>query len=180
MNRFLLLVIACVAAAFEQHTFEAKCLSFNPAYNVWNATQTQLQFVPAGTNMTFPGNDPTCNRNSQVVSVNLCRVALSVPTSNRSNIILELWLPEQWTGRTLATGNGGIDGCKLLYFRCFRKYKPMERTSDSRRLGIKYEDIAYGVANGFATVGTNNGHNGTYGNAFYHNDDVVVDFAWRS
>ncbi|KAH8195699.1 hypothetical protein TruAng_010130 [Truncatella angustata] len=46
--------------------------------------------------------------------------------------------------------------------------------------GIKYEDIAYGVANGFATVGTNNGHNGTYGDAFYHNADVVTDFAWRS
>lgn len=47
-------------------------------------------------------------------------------------------------------------------------------------LGIKYEDIAYGVANGFATVGTNNGHNGTYGDTFYQNDDVVIDFAWRS
>lgn len=47
-------------------------------------------------------------------------------------------------------------------------------------IGIKYEDIAYGVANGFATVGTNNGHNGTYGDAFYQNNDVVTDFAWQS
>lgn len=49
-----------------------------------------------------------------------------------------------------------------------------------RATGIKYEDIAYGAANGFATVGSNNGHNGTAGDAFYKNEDVVEDFAWRS
>ncbi|KAF7531804.1 hypothetical protein G7054_g8540 [Neopestalotiopsis clavispora] len=153
----LILAVAAVGAvALGNQTFESTCLSFVPEASIWNSTRTQLQYVPAGTNLTFPDNDATCSRGSQVVSVDLCRIALLVPMSNRSSITLELWLPEQWTGRTLATGNGGIDGC------------------------IKYEDIAYGVANGFATVGTNNGHNGTYGNAFYQNDDVVTDFAWRS
>ncbi|KAI1860242.1 uncharacterized protein JN550_011620 [Neoarthrinium moseri] len=156
MLALLLFAALAQAAAISDHSFEAQCLSFRPEASVLNSTRTQLQFVAAGTNLTFPDNDPTCNRNSQVVGTDLCRIALSIPTSSRSSITLELWLPETWTGRTLATGNGGIDGC------------------------IKYEDIAYGSTNGFATVGTNNGHNGTYGDAFYQNDDVVTDFAWRS
>ena len=40
--------------------------------------------------------------------------------------------------------------------------------------------MAYTVGYGFATVGANNGHNGTSGLAFYNNPDVVADFAYRS
>jgi feruloyl esterase len=47
-------------------------------------------------------------------------------------------------------------------------------------LGIQYYDLAYTASLGFATVGANNGHNGTSGEAFYKNPDVVEDFAWRS
>jgi hypothetical protein len=47
-------------------------------------------------------------------------------------------------------------------------------------IGIKYEDLAYTSSNGFASVGSNNGHNGTSGVDFYQNPDVVVDFAWRA
>ena len=46
--------------------------------------------------------------------------------------------------------------------------------------GIKYEDIAYGTSNGFASVGSNNGHNGTTLETLYRNPDVITDFAWRS
>ncbi|KAJ4399482.1 hypothetical protein N0V91_009408 [Didymella pomorum] len=47
-------------------------------------------------------------------------------------------------------------------------------------LGIKYEDLAYTSANGFAAVGANNGKNGTDGLPFYNNPETVIDFAWRS
>lgn len=47
-------------------------------------------------------------------------------------------------------------------------------------VGIKYEDLAYGSLNGFATVGANNGKNGTTGTAFYNSPETVIDFAWRS
>jgi feruloyl esterase len=83
-------------------------------------------------------------------------VAMYVATSNTSGITLEAWLPSNWTGRFLSTGNGGVSGC------------------------IQYEDIAYGTSLSFATVGANNGHNGTSGKAFYHAPGVVEDFAWRS
>lgn len=113
----LVMAMSTFAAALWNYSdFEAGCLAFQPERSIWNSTRTQLQFVPAGTNLTFPDHDITCNRNSQVVSVDLCRIALSVPTSNRSSITLELWLPETWSGRTLATGNGGIDGCTFFRY----------------------------------------------------------------
>jgi feruloyl esterase len=47
-------------------------------------------------------------------------------------------------------------------------------------LGIDYAALAYTTQHGFAAVGSNNGHNGTTGKAFFHNPDVVADFAGRS
>ena len=43
--------------------------------------------------------------------------------------------------------------------------------------GIKYEDLAYTTANGFAAMGTNNGHNGTTGVTFLGNPDILEDFS---
>ena len=47
-------------------------------------------------------------------------------------------------------------------------------------IGIDYSSIAYTANNGFASVGTNNGHNGTSGIQFLNNTEVVIDFAWRA
>ncbi|GAO16881.1 hypothetical protein UVI_02012010 [Ustilaginoidea virens] len=68
---------------------------------------------------------------------------------------MEVWLPDKWTGRVLAVGNSGLDGC------------------------IHYDDINYGVSAGFATVGTNNGHDGG-GAAFYRNPGTVEDYVSRA
>ncbi|EFX05333.1 feruloyl esterase [Grosmannia clavigera kw1407] len=46
--------------------------------------------------------------------------------------------------------------------------------------GIKYEDLAYGTDHGFATMGTNNGHNGTTGITMLNNPDIVKDYSYRS
>lgn len=83
-------------------------------------------------------------------------MAVKITTSARSQLTLETWLPTNWSGRFLSTGNGGVSGC------------------------IQYEDIAYASLHGFATVGANNGHNGTSGLPFYNNTEVVADFAYRS
>lgn len=48
------------------------------------------------------------------------------------------------------------------------------------QIGIKYEDLAYLSGLGFPVMGTNNGHNGTTGVDFYHNPDVVEDYAYRA
>ncbi|KAJ6441609.1 40S ribosomal protein S19 [Purpureocillium lavendulum] len=134
-----------------------RCLSFQPAKLIANATRTRLEYVPSGTTVQLPDNDASCNRPSQVVEANLCRVALHIPTSHRSGITFELWLPDEWpAARLVSTGNGGVDGC------------------------IKYEDLAYTTGHGFAAMGTNNGHNGTTGAPFFHNPDILEDFAHRA
>lgn len=69
---------------------------------------------------------------------------------------MEAWLPSNWTGRFIAHGNGGLNGC------------------------IDFSDLAYTSQLGFAAIGTNNGHNGTSGLPFYKNPDVVEDFAYRA
>ncbi|KAH8705459.1 Tannase/feruloyl esterase [Talaromyces proteolyticus] len=152
------LVATClhVINAASTSDFQAKCLSLKPRQYIRNSTRTVLEYVPGGTNLTFPDNVASCSRPNQVVASDICRLALSIPTSHRSSITFEAWLPRDWTGRFLGTGNGGIDGC------------------------IKYEDLAYGSSQGFATVGSNNGHNGTTAIAMLNNLDVTTDFAWRS
>lgn len=47
-------------------------------------------------------------------------------------------------------------------------------------IGIQYYDLAYTAGLGFATVGANNGHNGTSGKPFYQHPEVIEDFAYRS
>jgi hypothetical protein len=56
----------------------------------------------------------------------------------------------------LGTGNGGLNGC------------------------IKFNDINYGARHGFATIGTNNGHDGNAGTPFLNNPGVVEDYVYRS
>ncbi|KAF1952326.1 tannase and feruloyl esterase [Byssothecium circinans] len=137
--------------------FQSRCLGFAPQTTISNATLTVREYVTKGTNISLEDNDRSCNRPFQVAAANVCRVALSVPTSNRSSVTMELWIPEQWEGgRILTASNGGIDGC------------------------IPYENLAYGTEHGFVTVAANNGHNGTSGNAFLNNPDVIIDYAYRS
>jgi feruloyl esterase len=143
------------AAAFS---FQEQCLSFDPTSFLANATIRLHEHVPANTTIQLPGMHATCSRSNQTIPAEACRIALTVPTTNQSSFIFEMFFaePSVWTGRLLATGNGGIDGC------------------------IKYEDIAYGLDHGFTVTGTNNGHNGTGGEAFLNNPEVITDFSWRA
>lgn len=89
------------------------CFGDQVARQYPNSTVNIVQYVPAGTNITFPFNAPSCARPGQVVAVDLCRVAMNINTSSSSQITLETWLPRNWTGRFLSTGNGGLSGCTL-------------------------------------------------------------------
>ncbi|KAJ4416094.1 hypothetical protein N0V82_006938 [Gnomoniopsis sp. IMI 355080] len=140
----------------RQDNFQDQCSGFNPAdAGIANATVTNHAFIASGTNLSLTGND-VCGQTSQVIPVDLCRVSLQISTSDRSGVVAEVWLPQEWNGRILTTGNGGLAGC------------------------IDYSSIAYTVDNGFVSVGTNNGHNGSSGLPFLNNPDVVTDFAWRA
>jgi feruloyl esterase len=111
VSSLLLLLSAPVIAS---SAFEEKCLAFKPEEVVPGSTRNVLEYVAANTTLTFPDNAASCNRGKQVVAVDLCRIALAIRTTRESSITFEAWLPETWSGRFLATGNGGIDGCMGL------------------------------------------------------------------
>lgn len=97
------------------NNFEAHCRDIASQLDVANGTVWFSQYVPGGTNLTFPDYNVTCARPSQVIPKDICRIALYVATSNRSGISMETWLPRDWTGRFLSTGNGGLGGCEWTH-----------------------------------------------------------------
>ncbi|TDZ41479.1 putative feruloyl esterase B-2 [Colletotrichum trifolii] len=137
-------------------SFRHRCASFANSTTIPGAGGYTTEFVPAGTTLQFPGADSSCGRTSQTVTADLCRLTAQVATSSRSGFKFEAWLPQNWTGRFLSTGNGGLGGC------------------------VQYEDLDYASSLGFATVATNNGHDGMSGASFLDNPDVIEDFAYRA
>lgn len=133
------------------------CSTFASTYTHPNLTIYAGTSIPAGTNITLPqyASLESCDREYQVTDVEICRLTMYVNTSDDSGIHMEAWLPTNWTGRFLSTGNGGTGGC------------------------IQYEDMAYGNQFGFAAVAANNGQNGTSGVKFVI-PGALEDFVWRS
>ncbi|OAL05597.1 tannase and feruloyl esterase [Phaeosphaeriaceae sp. SRC1lsM3a] len=82
---------------------------------------------------------------------------MNVTTSASSTDRIEAWLPDSWNGRFLATGNGGTGGC------------------------IDYNNLQNGASFGFATFGTNGGHDGQSGYDFFLNKpENINDFGYRA
>lgn len=135
-----------------------KCKSFADALKgqIENTTVRQVNYVSAGTNLSIPATHPTCAPFQAAIEFDFCRVQLTTATSSDSSVDLETWLPSDYSGRFLSTGNGGLGGC------------------------ISYDDMAYTAHRGFAAVGTNNGHDGNYGEPFYKKPGVIEDFAYRA
>lgn len=125
---------------YQSH-FELKCLEFEPLNYIANATINAQEFILAGQTILYPSNDPSCNRPNQTVSVDICRIALNTTTSSRSNVLSEVWLPSNWTGRFLATGNGGIDGCTkyegnhITHITYFTKFKLLQISTTAQNTG---------------------------------------------
>ncbi|KAL3493953.1 putative feruloyl esterase B-1 [Aspergillus germanicus] len=165
--RFLyFLNAACAAAAAGQVSnhhnhasrFQSECESLRPKIQAPNVHVHSVTYVPIGANISMANVPATCSSaaDETVSTFEFCRVALNVTTSSSSQIFMEAWLPRNYTGRFLSTGNGGLGGC------------------------IQYSDMVYAAGYGFATVGTNNGHFGDTGVFFHNNPEVVEDFAYRA
>ncbi|KAJ0417825.1 putative feruloyl esterase B-2 [Aspergillus carlsbadensis] len=155
--RLLLPALTLGTAAFAQNDkFQARCENFANEIDIPHVKVNFANYLPGGTNLSLVDNDPSCGAAYQGVTADTCRIAMAVATSNSSEITLEAWFPREYNGRFLSTGNGGLSGC------------------------IQYYDLDYTAGFGFATVGANNGHNGTSGLPFYQAPEVVEDFAYRS
>ncbi|KAF5679224.1 tannase feruloyl esterase [Fusarium heterosporum] len=152
----LLTGLSSTSSASLSPGFIEDCESLGQRAHLQNATIHASEAVQAGTNLTFPFYHATCSPTSQVVTSDICRLSFDVATSDNSSVRFEAWLPREWSGRFLGVGNGGLGGC------------------------FKYNDINYGASYGFATIGTNNGHDGNQGKPFYNSPGTVEDYAYRS
>ncbi|EAU37174.1 hypothetical protein ATEG_02212 [Aspergillus terreus NIH2624] len=157
ISYFFVASLSYVSVARASQSFEERCTDFRDSINsLPNVQATIVEYVAGSQNVSLPDNDPSCNQSSQFVTADICRAAMVVKTSNSSQIVMEAWFPRNYTGRFLATGNGGFGGC------------------------IRYPELDYTTRLGFAAVATNNGHNGTSAEAFLNSPEVLRDFADRS
>jgi hypothetical protein len=88
-----------------------------------------------------------------------CRVTGIMRPTTDSAIHFEVWMPEKdWNGRFLGTGNGGFAG------------------------SIYYPQLAGYLRRGFATAGTDAGHQaeGTDASWAFGHPEKVKDFGWRA
>lgn len=140
---------------------EALCSSLTfPAG--FDASPVSCVSYAANSTITITGGqaDATCG-SSIVPEVDVCRVVLTVATSEESETYMEVWLPEgdgQWNGRTMSTDNGGVNGC------------------------VHFVDMQYVSGLGFAAIGDNAGHNGSSfdGSWFAESNELIIDWAYRA
>jgi hypothetical protein len=88
-----------------------------------------------------------------------CRVAGVLRPTSDSEIRFEVWLPEKdWNSRFLGVGNGGFAG------------------------QIGYRGLAGNLRRGFATAGSDAGHQGESEDASwaFHHPEKIKDFGWRA
>lgn len=121
-----------------------------------NTTVESTEFIGTGSSLLEPARHETCASLNLTATFDFCRVQLTAHTGPESAVRTEAWLPADWNGRFLLTGNGGLGGC------------------------IGYESMAYAATRAFATVGTNNGHDGNWGLPFYQKPGVIEDYAYRA
>ncbi|OQE14958.1 hypothetical protein PENSTE_c031G00516 [Penicillium steckii] len=153
----------------RQDAFILECQAITKELKVENLTIWTSEYVSAGTRLNLTVDEPASSEGTArctdpgwgtpvplIIPEDICRVSSVFRTSDRSEISIETWLPRNWTGRLLSTGNGALGGC------------------------IQHEDLAWGNSLGFAAVSGNAGHNGTRGFSFYKNEENLADFGSRS
>ncbi|KAE9382677.1 hypothetical protein BT96DRAFT_1010221 [Gymnopus androsaceus JB14] len=129
--------------------FDSACDSIaSKAASIANRTIFFSELIHAGTNLTFPDQDPNAIWSPRF------RLLLWIFVELRSMFPLPTDLESLWRHGFLEIEPEGfrvqatvLDGC------------------------IQYADLAYTTALDFATVGANNGHSGTTGEQFYGDPD---------
>ena len=88
---------------------------------------------------------------------NFCRVAAEIKPTSDSGIKIEVWMPSSdWNGKLQSTGNGGWSGA------------------------IGYTAMGQALARGYATAGTNTGHDGGSGSFALGHPEKLKDFGYRA
>lgn len=113
---FLLLLFSQLVTFSAADHFQTACSALKQNINLPNVIVNFAEFVPAKSNISLIDNPASCDASYQTLyGGDICRVAMSITTSNRSGLTAEMWLPRDYTGRFLSTGNGGLAGCKHTF-----------------------------------------------------------------
>lgn len=99
-----------------QNEFNSACASIASKLEVENGVVYFSEFVAAGTNLSLSDNNATCAQSFQLVPADICRIALYVSTSDHSGFNMETWLPSNWTGRYLSTGEKCLENSQSLIY----------------------------------------------------------------
>jgi feruloyl esterase len=119
-------------------------------------TITTAVVVPAGTFKPSAGPVPAASQALYARLPEFCRIAATLRPSADSDIKIEVWLPTQWNGKFQAVGNGAWAGV------------------------IPYAPMAQGIAEGYATAGTDTGHVGNNAAFAIGHPEKVIDLGYRS
>jgi len=140
-------------------TSSLACSTFRPS-NVTNLEVVIATHYNAGDRVFLYNNQSLLNSTDLPA---FCRLQLAVTTNETAGSIAhaEVWLPEpeQWNGRFMTIGNGGLSG------------------------GASLGDLGHvAIRQGFVGMSGDNGHiSGTVDGSWAGpgNDNAIIDFAWR-
>src|SRR5689334_11083057 len=123
---------------------------------------TSAKFVAAGAMPAPPvrgGGPGAAGRGNPFADLPaVCQVAATMKPSADSNIKIDVWMPATgWNGKLRGTGNGGLGG----------------------GAGANPNALATAVRRGYATVGSNTGHEGNSSYAIDH-PEQIKDFGYRA
>ncbi|KIP02131.1 hypothetical protein PHLGIDRAFT_309422 [Phlebiopsis gigantea 11061_1 CR5-6] len=138
-------------------SFEGACHHFE--LNLSGVLLNGTTHYPANTTVAITTPQSSINATDLPA---FCRLELVVTTNATagSTALTEVWLPDDWNGRLLTVGNGGLSG------------------------GVNVADLGnLAVKQGFAGVSTNTGHDSHPGDGSWggpHNDNAIIDFSFRA
>lgn len=87
-----------------------------------------------------------------------CRISAEATPSSDSRITFEVWVPREWNGKVVTTGNGGYGNT------------------------LSYRDMAYALAQGYAAVGGDTGHQSAADDLLWGHGhpERIIDWGSRS
>ncbi|CCD51779.1 hypothetical protein ACHAO1_007262 [Botrytis cinerea] len=156
MAKLLLLSLAGLATLSHALTPNCSVATFE-AIVPPNATVVLVQEVSQNATFTVPVADTGFPTDPARLPA-LCAVQIEMPTEAGTTFNYGLFLPKNWTGRFLTSGNSGFAG------------------------GVNYLEMGAGASYGFAAMSTDTGHDSSvFGNASWAVDpEAVTDWAWRA
>jgi len=145
-----------IVFGFAPHVAQAATCADLAHLTLPTTTITAAVVVPAGTFKPSTGPVPPGSQALYARLPEFCRVAATLRPSADSDIKIEVWLPTQWNGRFQAVGNGAWAGV------------------------IPYAPMGQGIAEGYATAGTDTGHVGNNAAFAIGHPEKVIDLGYRS